>query len=71
MYFSPDELAIIKIYLGSYVSPRVHVQQNIQDILPYVEDPTMLNVLEKILKKLDQINDYAFDKLDFSDVPEL
>ena len=71
MYFTPDELAIIKLYLGSYATPRVYVQQHMRDILPYVDDPTMLNSLGKILKKLDQINDTDFSQLDFSDVPEL
>lgn len=71
MYFTPDELAIIKLYLGSYAPPRVYVQQHMRDILPYINDPTMLEGLEKILKKLNQINDTDFDRLDFSDVPEL
>lgn len=71
MYFTPDELAIIKLYLGSYATPRVYVQQHMRDILPYINDPTMLEGLEKILKKLNQINDTDFDRLDFSDVPEL
>lgn len=55
MYFTPDELAIIKLYLGSYATPRVYVQQHMRDILPYVDDPTMLKSLGKILKKLDHI----------------
>ena len=71
LYFNPDELAIIKLYLGSYATPRKYVQQQMRDILPYIEDPMMLKSLEKILQKLDQINDTDFWQLDFSDVPEL
>lgn len=72
MYFTPDELAIIKLYLMVHIAtPRVYVQQHMRDILPYVDDPTMLKSLGKILKKLDQINDTDFSQLDFSDVPEL
>ena len=43
MYFTPDELAIIKLYLGSYATPRVYVQQHMRDILPYVDDPTTVS----------------------------
>ncbi len=62
-FFTHDECLIIEMYLRK---SRGEVIEDIENAMPYIEDPEMHKVCEKLLVKLNGMSDDSFNNMDFA-----
>jgi hypothetical protein len=64
--FNVEELTLIKMY-GGMVPNRDCIVAALEDVLPFIEDPSIQETVLSTIRKTNAMTNAAFEKLDLSD----